>query len=77
VRTVGTTCEAHPGNPRTDWEFVGVQLVPADDTDPAEWLELRNCPNCHTTRSFHVGEEVGRLLCLKPEKDAGASRSPQ
>ena len=64
-----TICKTHPGNPRTDWEYIGVQLVPAYRDEPAEWLEMRNCPVCHTTRSFDVPEELGRLLCLEVDGD--------
>ena len=64
------TQNAHPGNPRKDWEYIGMQLVPADSMEPAEWLELRNCPNCHTTRAFRVPDDIGRLLCLKPEDES-------
>lgn len=29
--------------------LVGIQHTPADDHGPAEDLELRNCPECHST----------------------------
>lgn len=31
--------------------FVGMQHVPADDEGPEEWIELRTCSACGTTRA--------------------------
>jgi len=34
--------------------LVGVQRTPADDVGPAEELELKNCPDCHSTLAVLV-----------------------
>ena len=57
--------------PPNEWEYIGTQFVPPGDGEPAEWLELRNCPVCGTTRAYMIPDATGRLLCpeLEPEED--------
>lgn len=49
-----TRCN-HP--PPSEWQMIGAQYVPPGDdpeTEPEEWLVLRNCPDCCTTRSAQI-----------------------
>lgn len=40
------------------WPLNGHQRIDADETGPAECLELRTCPNCHSTLAVVVQEAL-------------------